>query len=254
MNNDNIKVNFQNQIAFITLNEPNSLNALSNRLKEKLISVLEKIEKNNDIKLIILKGDGKAFCAGGDIRAMQDPYDPLKINDGMNLSKDIVMKIRTMPKLIITVVHGFVAGAGMSLALATDVIFAEENTKFLLSFQNVGLIPDLGLHYYLPRKIGEWKAKEWIWEGITLSVEEAIEYGFVKEEVSKGKVLDKATEFSQKLVNGPIDAYITSKLIINNSGSMKIEDVMERENNMQSILRGSKAHKNALKDFIKRKR
>lgn len=247
-------VRINNNIAYISLNEPKSLNAFSNSLKEQLLLRLEELDKKNEIKFIILTGEGKSFCAGGDLRAMQAPYDPLEIKKGMNLSKKIVEKLRTTPKLTSAAVHGYAAGAGMSLALATDLVFAEEDAKFVLSFKNVGLIPDLGLHYHLTKQVGEWKAKEWIWTGKMLTAKEAVQHGFVMEEVRKGQLLDRVTEFAKEIIEGPIDVYITSKLIINQSAAMKIEDIMEQENNMQSILRGSEGHRFALENFLNRKK
>lgn len=254
MENDRVLMSVDNRIAYIYLNEPNSLNALSNRLKEQLLLKLDELERNDEVLCIILAGKGKSFCAGGDLRAMQDPYDPLAIKRGMSLSKRIVEKLRNMTKITIAAVHGYAAGAGMSLALANDLVFAEEDTKFVLSFKNVGLIPDLGLHYHLSQRVGEWKAKEWMWTGKTITVEEAMQYGLVMEKVKKGKIFDRVTEFAKRLVEGPIDAYVTSKSIINQTGSMKIEDVMERENDMQSILRGSEGHRSALENFLNRRK
>ncbi|WP_040978919.1 enoyl-CoA hydratase/isomerase family protein [Oceanobacillus jeddahense] len=254
MEKNRVVVNQNKNIAYIRLNEPKSLNALSNTLKEQLLLKLEEIEKNKEIKLIILAGEGKSFCAGGDLRAMKDPYDPMEIKRGMDLSKNIVLKLRSMPKIILAAVHGYAAGAGMSLALAADLVFAEEDAKFVLSFKNVGLIPDLGLHYHLSRQVGEWKAKEWMWTGKTLTAKEAMQYGLVMEQVQKDQLSDRVTEFAQTLAEGPVDAYIMSKLMINQSAAMRIEDMMEQENNIQSILRGSTGHQEALENFLNRKK
>lgn len=250
---ESVLTEINNSIAYIYLNEPNSLNALSKQLREQLLFSLEEIEKNDQIKFVVLSGKGKAFCAGGNVKAMNEPFDSLDIHKSMELSRKILEKIRTMPKIFACAVHGYVAGAGIGLALSTDLIFAETDTKFLLSFKNIGLIPDLGLHYYLPRKIGEWKAKEWMWTGKTLSVEEAIQYGIVMVEVEKEKVLARITEFAHELINGPIDAYIVSKLIINSTSDLNLDNVIARENAMQTILRGTEVHQVALQTFLNRK-
>src|SRR5690625_92654 len=96
---ESILTDINKKIAFIYLNEPNSLNALSQQLKEQLLLSLEEIEKNSEVKFVVLSGKGKAFCAGGDVKAMSDPYDPLDIHKAMEVSKQITEKIRTMPKI-----------------------------------------------------------------------------------------------------------------------------------------------------------
>lgn len=248
-----ILVELEKNIAIVYFNEPSTLNALSKNLKEELMLTLEELEKNDEVKVILFTGKGKAFCAGGDIKAMGMPYDPLDIKGGMDLSKRIIEKIRGIPKVTLAAVHGYAAGAGMSVALATDLVFAEEDTKFILSFKNVGLIPDLGLHHYLPQKIGQWKAKEWMWTGKTVFVEEAIQCGLVMEKVPKGKLMHRAIEFASELTNGPIDAYIISKSIVNSTSNLKIEDVMARENDLQTILRGTESHQQAVQSFFVKK-
>lgn len=244
----------RNRIAIITLNEPNSLNALTNDLKKHLMKALEKIEQDSELKCVILKGSGRAFCAGGDIKAMQEDYNPENIQNSMNLSRQIINKIRNMPKIFIAAVHGYATGAGVSLALASDLIFAENNTKFILSFKNVGLIPDLGLHYHLPRKLGYWKAKEWIWQGELFTATEAVEHGFVVEEVEKDKGLEHTLQYAETLLDGPINSYIHSKLLINESYNMTLDQVMIHENNLQTIIRGTDEHKHFLTSFFNRRK
>ncbi|MFS0574032.1 enoyl-CoA hydratase-related protein [Sporosarcina sp. 179-K 3D1 HS] len=240
----------KNEIATVYLNEPETLNALSQSLKEKLLLTLEEVEKRSDIKIILLAGNGRAFCAGGDIKAMGDTYDPLKIKDGMEISGKIIRKIREMPKIVICTLHGYAAGAGMSIALAADLIVAEESTKFVLSFKNVGLIPDLGLHYHLPNIIGEWRAKEWMWSGKTISVDEAVQLGFVNQKVPQGELLKRAFEMAEELSKGPFDAYIASKEIINSRSTANLNEVIARENTMQTILRGTEQHTRSVKVFL----
>lgn len=252
MSEKKVLVEINGAIAHIFFNEPKSLNPLTNELKERLLFELKEIEKDDSIKIIIFSGKGKAFCAGGDLKAMQQPYDPLSIKKSMDLSKKLIEMIRNMDKICIAAVHGYAAGAGLSMALATDLIFAEEGTKFILSFKNVGLVPDLGLHYYLPRVIGEWRAKEWMWTGRTISVKEAIASGFVIRETKKNCVLDSATAFANELLEGPINSYVSSKLLINQSATMRLDEIMRLENDLQTILRGTTEHNRSLTNFINR--
>jgi len=253
MKSDKVLVEIIDHMAIVTLNEPDSLNALTNELKKQLMNELDVIEKNDQIKCVVLTGKGRAFCAGGDVKAMQEDYEPQKIQQSMDVSRQIINKIRTMPKIVVAAVHGYAAGAGMSLALAADLIFAEARTKFILSFKNVGLIPDLGLHYHLPRKVGYWKAKEWMWSGKTLTADEAVDYGFVLEAVENNQVLERAVEYTNKLAEGPINAYIHSKLLMNESHDMTLDQVMNNDNSLQTIIRGTDEHHHFLANFFNRR-
>ncbi|WP_027416740.1 enoyl-CoA hydratase/isomerase family protein [Aneurinibacillus terranovensis] len=240
-------------IATVYLNEPDSLNALRKQLKEDLLNILGVIEKDPEIRVVILIGNGRSFCAGGDIKAMAEIDNPLEIKRNMDQSARIVETLRGMPQITIAAVHGYAAGAGFSLALASDLIVAEEGTKFVLSFKNVGLIPDLGLHYHLPKILGEWKAKEWIWNGAKISAEEGRSCGFVREVVPKGHAYEKARELAKEFMEGPIQSYIHSKMIINNFSSLRLEDVLRMENDVQTILRGSSDHKEGVSAFLEKR-
>ncbi|MEK3934851.1 enoyl-CoA hydratase-related protein [Sporosarcina sp. FSL W7-1349] len=245
-----ILLEIRNEIVVIYLNEPKSLNALSQRLKEELLKALDETEKMQEVKVILITAKGRSFCAGGDIKAMAAPYDPMEIKRNMDLSAKIVQKIREVPKIVICMLHGYVAGAGISLALAADLILAEEETKLVLSFKNVGLIPDLGLHFYLPSIVGEWKAKEWMWSGKTITVEEAAQFGMVNQKVPKGELIQEGFAVAEELAKGPIDSFITSKEIMNSNSIDNLKKTMARENAMQAIMRGTVQHTQALEAFV----
>ena len=240
----------RNSTAVIYLNEPKSLNAFSRGLKQDLLTVLKEVEKDSEIHVVILTGKGKSFCAGGDLKGMAKDFTAMEIKQMMDESAQIVELIRKMPKIFIAAVHGYAAGAGMSLALASDLIVAEEKTKFVLSFKNVGLIPDLGLLYHLPKRVGDWKAKEWIWKGATISVEEAYEYGIIYEITQKNHVIERALDLAMQLNSDAIQAFIQSKLIINQSAYLSFEEVLQKENMSQTLLRGTNDHKEGVSAFF----
>lgn len=248
-----VEVVCQEGITIVYLNEPDSLNALSKTLKEELGKVLAQIENDDSIKVVIFTGRGRSFCAGGDVKAMKLSYDPIEVKKGMEASANMIKKIRGLSKITISAVNGYAAGAGMSLAISSDIIIADENAKFVLSFKNVGLIPDLGLHYHLLRRVGEWKAKEWIWSGKRLTAQEAYEYGFVTEIVPDGLLLNRALEKAQELIKGPIQSYISSKLIINRFQQASLDEVLEKEVDIQTIIKGTNEHKEAVNMFFSKR-
>lgn len=248
-----VEMTLENGVASIFFNEPNSLNALSKKLKDDLKGALDLIEQEPNVKVVIFAGKGRTFCAGGDVKAMQAEYDPIEVKKGMEVSSTIIERIRDLRKITISAVQGYAAGAGMSLAIASDIVIAEENAKFVLSFKNVGLIPDLGLHYHLPRMVGEWKAKEWIWSGKKLTAQEACEIGFVHEVVTEGSLIEKANEIANELMNGPIQSFILSKLLINRYQNASFTEILEKEVDTQTIIKGGSEHKDAVAAFFSKK-
>lgn len=242
-------------IATIYFNEINTLNALSQSLKMNLLKTLRTLEDDLTVRVIILTGNGRAFCAGGDVKNMaNESYDPSHIKRNLEISTTIIQLLRSMKKIIISAIHGPVAGAGISLALASDIIVAEEKTKLILAFKNVGLSPDLGIHYHLPKIVGEWKAKQWIWQGKNISVEEAVEQGFTIDIVPRGSHVTRALEIAHNLDEGPFQAFMYSKEMINQAESLTLDEVLMRENNAHIILRSTVNHKEGIEAFLEKKK
>lgn len=229
-------------IAIITFQAPHVKNALIQELKEELWQSIKKLEYDSTVKVLIFTGSNNSFCAGGDIKAMLKPYDAKSIYDGMSLSTTIIEKLRRLPLITIAAVNGHAAGAGISIALSTDFIVAEEQSKWILAFKNVGLVPDLGLHYYLPQIVGEKRAKQWIFEGKTLTAQECLDHGLISEVVKQSMALERALQYAFQLLDGPIDAFIQSRLLINNNTERQLVTTMKTENTIQTLLRGGQDH------------
>jgi 2-(1,2-epoxy-1,2-dihydrophenyl)acetyl-CoA isomerase len=246
---NSILVEKNGTVATIFLNEPDSLNALSPQMRKDLFNVLVDVDQDENIRVVVIAGKGRAFCAGGDIRQMEKHVTPLENKNNMEIILKIVNIMQKMKKPIIAAVHGYAAGAGFSIALASDLVVAEEGTKFVLAFKNIGLIPDLGGHYFLPRIVGSWKAKQLIWSGATITAEEGERYGFVTNLVSSGQAYQKAYELAEDLAKGPIQAYFHTKKIINESSTLELEDVLELESYAQSILKATEDHREGINAF-----
>lgn len=245
----------QGSIAQIYLNEPEKINALSTELKEELLPTLNEIEFNPDIKVVILAGKGRAFCAGGDVKGMaQAEFNSAVIKRNMDFSSTIIERLRKMQKIVIAAIHGYCAGAGLSLALSSDMIVAEEDTKLILSFRNVGLIPDLGIHYHLLRIVGEQRAKEWIWQGMKITVEDAVKEGFTIRIALKDKHMKEAMKWAEKFAEGPFQAFVYSKQLINHSSHLTMGDILARENEIHTILRTTIDHKEGLNAFFEKRK
>lgn len=238
----------EGDVAVIALNAPESLNALSSAMKEHLKAALDQAELDRGVKAIVIAGNGKAFCAGGDLKSFgsRTVLDSVK---GISASSAIVLQMSRMEKPIVSAVQGYAMGAGFSLALAADMIVADKSAVFGLSFSKVGLIPDCGCLYWLPRMVGPWKAKELVFNGATLTAEEAKAYGIVNRLASEGEARETAIAMAQQLANGPATAIAFAKTIMAKTEAMTLEETIQYETYAQSILQQTFDHKEGLLAF-----
>lgn len=250
---DSVEYSVDRGIANIALNEPDSLNALSMNLKAAFTEALLQVGSNGDVKAVVLSGKGRAFCAGGDVKAFSVRRSTVEIKRMMEQSATMIRLIRDMKKPVIAAVHGHASGAGFSIALAADLVIAESGTKFGLAFKHVGLIADLGGHYFLPRIFGSWKAKELLWTGASMTAEEAEPYGFINRIVPKGESYGLAQQWAAQLASGPAEAFAYSKSIMNQAAVSDLQHILELENYAQSILRGTHDHDEGVRAFLEKR-
>jgi 2-(1,2-epoxy-1,2-dihydrophenyl)acetyl-CoA isomerase len=244
------KVNYDSieGIAVITLNSVETLNALDSELIYELNHVLDKIENDTKVKIVLVTGKGKAFSAGGNVKCMGD-RTTLETIEIMSHATRVITRITEMKKIFISAVNGYAMGAGFSLALACDIIVAQKNAKFGLSFINVGLVPDCGLLHFLPKIVGPWKAKELIFTGAVITAEEAYQYGIVNQLAENDEALSEGLEFAKKLAIGPLQAMALVKTIIKSSQILDIKGTIQYETLAQSVLQQTTDHKEGLQAF-----
>ncbi|WP_176554403.1 enoyl-CoA hydratase/isomerase family protein [Bacillus sp. Marseille-P3800] len=236
-------------IGFIQLNDPSRRNALTLELKQELQEALLDLKTCEETRVVVLSGNGKGFCAGGDVKAMEAPYSEKGINENMNQSIAIINFIQSLEKPVIALVHGPVAGAGVSLALACDLVVAEKSTTFHFSFKQVGLVADLGLHYHLCQQVGPWKAKEILWGNRSWSAEAFSQFGMINELVEDGSGEQVTYELAKALVEGPRDVFAQSKLIMNQLHQEAFAQIMEQEKKAHVMLRNTKDHLEGVQAF-----
>jgi len=192
---DVVKLELEEHVAIVTLNRPEKLNAINLEMKQVLDKVLDEIQSNESVKVVIIKGEGRAFCVGGDLKAIQTG-EGLGRPEDLIYSQGILKKLMSLKQVVISSVHGSAMGAGCNLALSADLVYAAEGTKFGQAFVKVGLVPDWGGMYTLPRLAGIRKAKEWILFGNPFSAEEALAQGVINDifdpEVLYSEVLQRA--------------------------------------------------------------
>lgn len=234
--NESVIYEVDGKVCIITLNEPDSLNALSPSLRKSFIASLEKAEADPEIHAIVLTGNGKAFSAGGDVRQMGKRTIIESVEKVSDTTK-IVARLAEVKKPVIAAVNGYAMGAGFSMALACDIIIAEKKSKFGLSFAKIGLVPDCGLLHFLPKIVGPWKAKELIYNAEVLTAEEALDLNILNKVVDEdGSVLAEALKTAKKLADGPLQAMIFVKSILHQMENSDLKMTMQFENTAQAIL------------------
>jgi 2-(1,2-epoxy-1,2-dihydrophenyl)acetyl-CoA isomerase len=248
-----VKYECQQGVAIITLNEPESLNSLSDQLKNDLMMWIDKAEKDPEVKIVIITGEGRAFSAGGDVRGMGE-RTTLESVEKINNTTKIILRVAELQKPVIAAVNGYAMGAGFSLALAADIVIAQKNAKFGLSFSKVGLIPDCGLLHFLPKIVGSWKAKEWIFSGSVLSAKEAVQYGIVNRLVEEGAALNEAVRFAKELADGPVQTMVFVKSIMEKSQNQDLRATIQYENYAQALLQQTEDHLEGVHAFKEKRK
>jgi len=228
LNFENVTLETQDRIAIITLNRPKKLNAINADLKRDLVAILNEIENNNDLRVLIIRGAGRAFCAGGDLSAIQNKKGMGRPED-LRFSQTVLKRIVHMDKIVIAAVHGFATGAGCNLALGADLVYAAQGTQFGQSFIKVGLVPDWGGMYLLPLLAGVRKAKEWMLLGETFDAQDALSCGLINGIFDEKKLFEKVLQIAQKLAVCPKTAAHLIKKIVNNFAYEGLQKILDAE-------------------------
>ncbi len=230
MNYQFIKFEFETAICRITLNRPEVFNALHGGILKEIAHALETASKNDAIRVILITGTGeKAFCSGADLKdggamtgkplgeILKENYEP------------VILGIRNCPKPVVCKLNGVAAGAGMSLALACDIIIADETTYMSELFVGIGLLPDAGSMFFLPRMVGVQKAFEICSTGRKIYMEEALSLGLVTKAVPTSELEDAVNELLNYYASAPTFAIGEMKKILNKSYESSLEDVLKME-------------------------
>ncbi|WP_419887772.1 enoyl-CoA hydratase/isomerase family protein [Neobacillus niacini] len=229
---------FLNEGVFeIELNRPNQLNALNLELITALADAVREAKQNPAVRSVLLYGNGRGFCAGGDLKDFGiDPYNPIEVKEFLQKAHEAIIDLYHMEKPVIAAVHGSAVGAGCNLAFACDLIVVDESAVFSEIFAKVGAIPDLGGLYFLPQKVGMHRAAELVFTGKILNAETAFHYGLINEVVANGQAIEKGRELAQQLANGPTKALGMAKRIMHQASHATLEEILELEAYGQSLI------------------
>lgn len=244
-------------VATITLNRPERLNALSPQLRLDLKNALEVADTSNEVRAIIITGAGRGFCSGGDVKAMNEANEsgtagPL--NDKIAPVRDqVVLAMRNSDKPVIAAVNGPAAGAGMNIALACDIRVASDTARFGQTFSRRGLHPDWGGTYFLPRIVGMAKACELIWSGKMIDAEEALHLGIVSEVTEPGVLLKTAQALALSFAAGPPIAIRLAKRAMYRAMDSSLREALEFETYAQNICRDTEDAKEGIRAFVEKR-
>lgn len=251
-----IELDFQDGIATLTLNRPDKRNAMSDQMRTEFIQALESVSADKAIRALVLTGAGKSFCAGGDISGMQKrmnaPAGEVAFNGWHRQQRVHYTQslLHTCPKPVIAAVNGAASGLGADTALACDFIMASEWASFTWSYIHRGIIPDGGGMYFLPRRVGLSKAKQLIFTGRKVLVDEALSMGIVDRQTSAESLLADAKAWALELSHASSTALALTKTILNQSFELASHDVFAQGSQAQGICYTSTEHRASVEAFL----
>lgn len=254
MTYETLTVEKNDRLATLTLNRPQSMNAMNGTMMKEIADALEGLQEEKGVQVLVIKGEGRAFSAGGDIKAMLDPNSPLDIDLVMKDVSRLAKALYTLPMITIASVHGAAAGLGLSLVLGCDVVIAEENSKLAMNFIGIGLVPDGAGHFFLKERVGIPKAKQLIWSGKVLNGHEALALGLIDEVTAEGRAYEHAEVTAAKFLSSPVKAMIASKQILHTQHVHELERVLALESSSQSAMRRSKDHLEGIRAFVEKRK
>jgi 2-(1,2-epoxy-1,2-dihydrophenyl)acetyl-CoA isomerase len=224
----------QHGVARLTLHRPKVFNSFNRDMAFQLIGYLDDCTKNPEVRAVLLSGSGKAFCAGQDLQEVVDPQGP-SLTDILKLHYNpIVSRIRAMEKPVVCAVNGVAAGAGANIALCCDITLAARSASFIQAFSKIGLIPDSGGTFFLPRILGLQKATALAMLGDRISAEEAEHLGMIYKVVPDDQLEAEAVRLAETLAQMPTKALGLTKRAFNASLHNSFEQQLSMEESLQT--------------------
>ena len=247
-----ILVEIKDQVATLTLNRPEKFNAFNREMALLLQQELDAC-RQNEIRAVVITGNGKAFCAGQDLGEVVDPQGPGMARILKEHYNPIVTRIRELGKPVIAAVNGVAAGAGANLALCADITIAGESANFIQAFSKIGLVPDTGGSFFLPRLIGMQRAAALMMTGNKLSAAEAARMGMIWKTVPDQELLAQAMGLAKQLATMPTTALGLIKQQLNASFTNTIEEQLQLEDRLQQQAAATADFREGVQAFLEKR-
>ncbi len=242
-------------VATLRLNRPQVFNALNNQIKTELRDAFEQLHSDTSIRVVVLTGEGNAFCSGQDLKAARLEMDGKPYSEAIRTYYNpLITAMRGLDKPIVCRLNGIAAGAGCSLALACDIIVASEQAYLSELFVGIGLIMDSGSTHFLPRIVGRLKAFELATMGTRIGARDALALGLVNEVAADDLLDDAVQRYVDYYANAPSVAIGLIKGMLNDASSLSLEEMLELEAKNQDIAAASQDHAEGIQAFMEKRK
>ena len=231
--NSGIEVTIDGHVQIIRLNRPDVLNSFNRTMALTLQAEIDKARQNSNIRAVLITGNGKAFCAGQDLSEAIDESGPGIENIVVEHYNPIITRLRHIEKPVVCAVNGVAAGAGANIALACDIVIASEQASFIQAFSKIGLIPDSGGTFFLPRLIGTQRALALMMLGDKVSATDALQMGMLYKVTPAEKLMEDALAIAHKLAAMPTKALAFTKQLVYMSATNNLESQLDAEGEFQ---------------------
>lgn len=247
-----LKFEQDENLAVITLNRPNEMNAMDMLMAEELLDAALKCDTDRQIRAVLITGAGKMFCAGGDLKSFLGEGDnvPAYVTKMATILHVAIARFNRMDPPVVLAINGTAAGGGFSFALSGDYSIASEKAKFVSAYTASGLSPDASSTYFLAKHVGLLRAKELVLTNRVLSADEALQWGLVSRVVPAEQLLAEAMKLARQFSNGPTRAYGTAKKLLHTAFSESMEAQLEFESQGISNMMRTKDALGALESFV----
>lgn len=240
----------------VTINRPEVLNAFNERMLHEMIDVVETAEQNGDVRCLVITGAGRAFGSGQDLSAFvgpQVPQDASELKEHLQHYHRLVSLLRNLPKPVIASINGAAAGISLNIALACDLRIAADNARFTEAFARIGLVPDGGGAYFLPRLVGLARAMEMVLLAEDMNAAEALRVGLINKCVPQADLAKETHALAARLAAGPTRSYGYIKELLYKSLDQDLAGVFALEGDMQTAALKTKDHQEGVTAFLQKR-
>lgn len=249
-----INYSVTNNVAVITLNRPEKFNSFIREMSLELQGALKQANEDRSVRAVLLLGTGKAFCAGQDLSEAIDPSGPGITRIVEEHYNPIIRLMRNLEKPVIAAVNGVAAGAGANIALAADLVVAGKSAAFIQAFSKIGLIPDSGGTFMLPRLIGLQRAAALMFTADKVSADEARDMGMIYKVYEDESLLQEATALAEQLAQLPTRGLWLTKKLLNASMTNSLDEQLRMESEVQTEAGATEDHREGVKAFLEKRK